>query len=421
MAFREVIVWLKEAVPVCAPSVEVETPVASAGSGCAGDVIDNVPQRFIELGVRLSQILLRCLHSAEGVCRKFSLGNWAEDARLNRRQSGAVLACSILAPDSRDRINRMGRASISSRDAEFIPRKILLIENSVADADLLRVLLRVDPRVCVMTVARLAKGIAQLSREHFDLVLLDLSLPDCEGEEAVRKVHRAAPGTPIVALSAVHDEQLGIRALREGAQDWLVPAEIDRSLLMRVIRYACERQRLMTEVHSLALVDTLTGLYNRRGFVTIAEEQFKLARRTGHSITLAFVDFDGMKRINDEVGHEIGDQALLATARLLKSTFRAADIVARLGGDEFIVLLAAAGQTVSDRLRKRLLRSVAAHNETPGVVAVSLSIGFAHYNPLTSKQTLEQVMNAADQAMYLEKQSHRGSRTFQDRQRRALV
>lgn len=300
--------------------------------------------------------------------------------------------------------------------AEFSPTKILLIENSTADAQLLRLLLRADPRVSVTTVGQLAKGLSHLSREHFDLVLLDLSLPDGEGVEAICRVTHAARNVPIVVLSAVEDEELAIEALREGVQDWLVKAEIDRSLLMRVIRYACERHRLTSDLQSLALTDTLTGLYNRRGFVTVAEEQFKLARRTGHSISLAFVDLDDMKRINDELGHDYGDQALIATARILKSTFRASDTIARLGGDEFIVLLVAAGRSVSTRIRRRLLHALAKHNQSQDAVPLSFSIGFAHYEPLSSKHaTLEDVMTEADQAMYAEKQSHRGSRTFQDK------
>ena len=294
--------------------------------------------------------------------------------------------------------------------------KILLIEDSIADAQLLRLLLRADPRISVTTATRLAKGITLLGREPFDLVLLDLSLPDGEGVEAVCRVNRAARDVPIIGLSSVHDEELEIQALREGAQDWLVKGEIDRSLLMRVIRYACERHRLTAALQSLALMDTLTGLYNRRGFLTIAEEQFKLARRTGHGLSLAFVDLDGMKRINDALGHEFGDQALVATARILKATFRTSDVIARLGGDEFIVLAIATGPSFESRISKRLLQERLAHNALAGAVSVSFSVGFAHYIPATSKETtIEQLMTEADQAMYAEKQSRRASRTFQEK------
>ena len=300
--------------------------------------------------------------------------------------------------------------------------KILLIEDSIVDAQLLRLLLRADPRITVKTVMTLEKGIKLLNRENFDVVLLDLSLPGVCGVEAVSRLKRAAPEVSVVALSAARDEGLALEALREGAQDWVVKEEIDRSLLMRVIRYACERQRLLSALQSLALMDTLTGLYNRRGFLTIAEEQLKLAHRTGDTLALAFIDLDGMKRINDEQGHEFGDMALVATARILRSTFRTSDVVARLGGDEFIVLAIAAGGSFGARISKRLLQVRSQHNRSPGAVRVSFSVGFAEYVPGLSKQSsIEQLITEADQAMYAEKQSHRASRTFQDKAKKDCI
>src|SRR4029079_13718509 len=148
---------------------------------------------------------------------------------------------------------------------------------------------------------------------------------NCNGMDAIRHVHSAGRTAPVVVLHERHDEALALDALRQGAQDYLVKPEIDRALLLRVVRYACERHRLVSSLQSIALTDTLTGLYNRHGFMTIGEEQLKLAQRNGHNVWLAFVDLDGMKRINDELGHEYGDRALIATASILKSTFRTSD------------------------------------------------------------------------------------------------
>jgi two-component system cell cycle response regulator len=300
--------------------------------------------------------------------------------------------------------------------AEII--KVLPVEDCATDAQLLRLLLSSDPKFTVTTATTLARGKAYLAQKPFDLLLLDLSLPDAEGIEAIHQMQCAARDLPIVALSTLHDERLAVRALREGAQDYLVKAETDRSLLMRVIRYALERHRLVAALQSMALMDTLTGLYNRRGFVTVAEEQLKLARRTGSCFAIAFVDLDGKKRINDEMGHEFGDQALATTASILKSTFRASDITARLGGDEFIALAIGAKPSGAGRIRKRLNDAAGLCNSKPAAVPVGFSVGFAHYNPLSSSQTsIETLMVEADKAMYVEKQRRRGSRTFQDQQR----
>jgi two-component system, cell cycle response regulator len=298
------------------------------------------------------------------------------------------------------------------------PIKILLIEHRTNDAHLLRVLLSAETHYSLTIAPQLARGISYLVKERFDLVLLDLSLPDCPGVEAVCHVRHAAHTAPIVVLHDQHDEQLATRALQEGAQDYLVKEEIDRALLFRVVRYACERHRLMACLQSLALTDTLTGLYNRHGFVTIAQEQLKLAQRNRNSMVLAFVDLDGMKRINDELGHEFGDQALVATARVLKSTFRASDLIARLGGDEFIVLGLGVQANATGRIHKRLMHNLAVHNKSQSVMTVAFSVGFASYKPSRRDQkTIEQLMTQADQAMYVEKQSHHVSRTFQEAKR----
>lgn len=295
---------------------------------------------------------------------------------------------------------------------------ILLIEDSPSDAQLIRLLLRGDPQYTVTTATRISRGIAYLAQNRFGLILLDLTLPDGEGIDALRRVHYAARDVPIVVLDEHHDDARAIQSLREGAQDYLAKGQIDRSLLLRVLRYACERHSLMAALQSLALTDTLTGLCNRRGFVAIAEERLKLARRNGQSVALVFVDLNGMKRINDELGHEFGDQALVATACILKATFRASDVIARLGGDEFVVLAMAAHPSAASRIRKRLMQSLTRYNESGVGVQVSFSVGFAYYNPLVaSEMSIEQLMTQADEAMYVEKREHHASRDFQQKAR----
>jgi diguanylate cyclase (GGDEF)-like protein len=296
--------------------------------------------------------------------------------------------------------------------------KILIIEHSTNDIHLLRVLLSAETHYSLTIAPKLARGISHLVKDAFDVILLDLALPDCAGIEAISHVRRAGRSAPIVVLHEKHDEELAIKALREGAQDYLVKSEIERALLLRVVRYACERHRLVTSLQTIALTDTLTGLYNRHGFVTIGDEQLKLAQRNGNSVALAFVDLDGMKRINDELGHEWGDQALIATARILKSTFRASDLIARLGGDEFIVLGIGVQREAIGRIHKRLLANLAAHNQSQSVMSVGFSVGFATHKPSRKDQkTIEQLMTEADQAMYAEKQSHHASRAFQEKAR----
>ncbi|MCE1170341.1 MAG: diguanylate cyclase [Azovibrio sp.] len=219
------------------------------------------------------------------------------------------------------------------------PLRLLLIEDNPGDARLIRETLRDAPLSVELEHAdSLKSGFALLDEWRFDAVLLDLSLPDSHGLGTVSRTRQQAPELPIVVLTGLNDEATALQAMREGAQDYLIKGHVDSALLLRAIRYAIERNRMQSALHALSLLDDLTGIYNRRGFMTLAEHQMKLARRRLVGFYLIFIDLDGMKLINDQYGHPAGDRALIATAQLLSDTFRGSDVVARMGGDEFAVV-----------------------------------------------------------------------------------
>jgi PAS domain S-box-containing protein len=105
-----------------------------------------------------------------------------------------------------------------------------------------------------------------------------------------------------------------------------------------ILGTAIERARMQAALRNLSLTDELTGLCNRRGFLALAEQHLKLARRLRRSVCLVFADLDDLKQINDTLGHQCGDEALVKTAEVLRETFRHSDILGRLGGDEFMAL-----------------------------------------------------------------------------------
>jgi len=139
----------------------------------------------------------------------------------------------------------------------------------------------------------------------------------------------------------------------------------------------------------------LTGLHNRRGFLFLAEQQFRLARRSQRNILIFYADLDELKRINDLLGHGAGDQALMQVAEAMSETFRVSDIKARLGGDEFIVLAMEAHQNDSQTLLARLQRRLAANN-------LSVSVGVISFDP-QEEMPIEKMLTLADQAMYADK------------------
>jgi PleD family two-component response regulator len=236
------------------------------------------------------------------------------------------------------------------------PFKVLLVEDNPGDARLIREMLKEASaaKFKLLYVDRLDGGLKCLSQQTLDLILLDLSLPDSQGLDTFIKTYTQATKVPIVVLTGLDDEALAVRTIQLGAQDYLIKGELNKNILVRALCYAIERHRMQEQIRSLSLVDELTGLYNRRGFLTLASQQLKLAHRLKKRMLLVFADLDGMKRINDTLGHQEGDKALIEIAKILKETFRESDIIARLGGDEFVVLTLEKSVSSDDAITKRL-------------------------------------------------------------------
>ncbi|CAN5361070.1 hypothetical protein BH23ACI1_BH23ACI1_25330 [soil metagenome] len=164
------------------------------------------------------------------------------------------------------------------------------------------------------------------------------------------------------------------------------------------------RKQMEEALKAAALLDPLTGLYNRRGFLTLAERQLKIARRKGQSLILLAADLDDLKAVNDTYGHAVGDDALIGAATVLRQTYREADIIARLGGDEFTVFpLDAAVQSVPlllERLEVNLQRWREEH-KLP--FRLSLSTGSAVLEAGDLSQNIERLLAEADAQLYRQK------------------
>jgi diguanylate cyclase (GGDEF)-like protein/PAS domain S-box-containing protein len=170
-----------------------------------------------------------------------------------------------------------------------------------------------------------------------------------------------------------------------------------------IIRDVAEQKRLEQQLHTMSLTDELTGLYNRRGFFTLAQQQLKVADRTKKDLLLFFVDLDKMKQINDTLGHQEGDNALVEIATILKEVFRESDIIGRMGGDEFAILAINTTDETGEIFIMRLHNTLDNYNRLEGRnYQLSLSIGIAHYDPETPA-ALDELMAQADTLMYEEK------------------
>ncbi|MBK6487946.1 MAG: diguanylate cyclase [Gemmatimonadetes bacterium] len=168
-----------------------------------------------------------------------------------------------------------------------------------------------------------------------------------------------------------------------------------------------ERKQQEEALRALSLVDELTGLYNRRGFLTLAQQQLKQARRGHRELVLLFIDMDDFKEINDNFGHSEGDAALVRASQILKHTFRDSDIVARVGGDEFVVLATDTGATGSEVIIGRLRDELRERNERDGYpYRLSFSVGASRFDP-DAPPSIEELMAAADHMLYAQKKQKR--------------
>jgi len=170
-----------------------------------------------------------------------------------------------------------------------------------------------------------------------------------------------------------------------------------------------ERARAEERLRQLSLTDDLTGLYNRRGFLALAEQQTRVANRDRKPMMVVSVDVDGLKGINDTFGHKAGDAAIAETAQILRESFRNADLVARMGGDEFAILLTGGDAEFDrERLDRRLQEIVEKHDrKNDRQYQVSLSAGFARLDA-AGTDTFEESLHRADAMMYEQKRRKKG-------------
>jgi diguanylate cyclase (GGDEF)-like protein len=162
-------------------------------------------------------------------------------------------------------------------------------------------------------------------------------------------------------------------------------------------------ERTNKELQSLSLRDELTGLYNRRAFLTLGEQYIKLAQRTGRIFLLFFADMDGLKKINDTFGHHEGDGAIIKAAEILKKSFRQADIIARFGGDEFTIIAIDATQEDVKKLANNLQKNIQSYNRmSKKPYKLSISMGFSVFRA-DPEADFEKLLYEADTNLYKQK------------------
>ena len=325
------------------------------------------------------------------------------DRRLEGSTRGVDARGGLERRQDRERRATGGRRLSEGGQAPTRPAVVLFVGEDPSDVRLIEELLQGSQaeNFELVSVARRAAALERVTQGDVDVVLLDLAFP--LAVESFAALSAAKSMAPVLVLSRVGDERRALEAVRAGAQDCLVKGRFDGPRLAQALRYAIERHRIRNALGDLVLLDELTGLHNRRGFVTLASQDLIVARRAKQLLLVAFADLDDLKGINDNLGHAEGDAALRDVAGILKRTFRESDLIARIGGDEYAILVRSAETHGVEILRRRLNDHLTDFNRrAKRRYRISISLGFAR-RPAASVTSIENLLSMADRALYEEK------------------
>lgn len=271
---------------------------------------------------------------------------------------------------------------------------ILVIDDDVEVRNVLKTWFEHLGMDCV-DVSSGEEALANLADREFDVVLTDIVMPGIEGLELTKRIKREWPELPVIIMTGFQERFSYDEAMDAGAADF-----IKKPFNMEELEARLKIVRMHQELKNLAITDELTGIYNRRGFLTLANHLLKLAKRNKLGQFLLYADVDNMKWINDTFGHNEGDNALGKFALALKGNYRDSDIVARMGGDEFVVFpVGSAGDSVQEIMMRldRLVNKL--NSQGNGKYELSISYGLSYFSP-DNPCSLAELISKADSEMY---------------------
>jgi diguanylate cyclase (GGDEF)-like protein len=318
--------------------------------------------------------------------------------------------------------NTLEDCLVSTHERDFMQTdgqiRLLLVDDDTTTLQFIEAQISEDlsPQYNVTHVRNLHSALAELKSADFDIVLVDLSLPDAYGPDVVLPIRETAPRVPVVVITGLDNEEIAIRVVRDGVQDYLIKGLLDATSLNRSIRYAIERQRMMHQLEKareleqfLAYHDALTGLPNRKMLIDRLHQAISRARRSQNLVGLLSLDLDGFKHTNDTLGYGAGDTVLKTVAERLRKTIRESDTVARVSGDEFMLIIDNLHRDqdaviVCEKILRTLAEPYQIHESRFYMTA---SIGVSIY-PFDGNDE-ETLIKNADIAMYRAKSEQRNS------------
>lgn len=273
--------------------------------------------------------------------------------------------------------------------------------------------LLVRQRLTVLEAVNGKDALAKLEKNpDIKVIITDYNMPVMDGFDLTLEIRKTHPvgQLAIIGISAHGGSALSAKFIKKGANDFLIKPFSNEEFFWR-INQNLQILDLVETIRDAAIKDDLTGLFNRRYFFDVGHKLFESAKRSNASITVAMIDIDCFKRINDTYGHACGDLILSHTARMIEESFRVSDIVARYGGEEFCVLAPNMDPRHSHRIFDQLRQQVAQKlfSYQGAEVRATVSIGLT----TVVQETLDQMLRAADENLYEAKRQGR-DRTIGD-------
>jgi diguanylate cyclase (GGDEF)-like protein len=241
-------------------------------------------------------------------------------------------------------------------------------------------------------------ALALLRKSTFDIMLTDITMPGMSGLELTRNAKRLRPDMPVIVMTGFIGDFSFDDTMEAGASDFIKKPFTLKELALRI-----EHVKMQEKLREMLITDELTGLYNRRGFFTLAEHIMREARRSRKGFFLLYADADGLKTVNDTFGHSDGDRVLTEIARILKTTCRESDVIARIGGDEFAIIPVGASRSDVETIISRLQAAFdVCDTGASNGYRISASIGITFFDP-EGPGSVDDLLAAGDRMMYNQK------------------
>ncbi len=284
------------------------------------------------------------------------------------------------------------------------PLTVLVIEDHPDQRELLMIVLQKEG-YRVIAASNGVEALEKLEKDPAQIVLSDIMMPKMNGFELINKIRSnpAFKNTYLILITARIQEGDRVRGLDLGADDYITKPFSFSELLARV-RVGSRVVQYQRHLEYQTLIDSLTGLFNRRAFEKKIEEEFERAKRYHHLLSLLIVDIDNFKMINDTYGHHTGDNVLKKIAEAMQGKTRRSDFACRYGGEEFVLILPETDLANALQAAKKMLAEIREY--TFGTVArpfsLTISVGISSISNKDYSEWQEMLQDA-DQALYLAK------------------